>query len=164
MVVRGRVLRWMGDSHEDGQKAQTSSYMINPGHVMYIRVTVANNPVLCVWKLLGLIPGSGRSPGEGNGYPLQYSCLENSMDRGDWQVIAKSWIWLSDFHFQFSSPPSEGASQVGPAVKNPPAKAGDLRDGAWGLRETWLKWLSTHTLRGVSVLPFYTRENRLILL
>ena len=30
----------------------------------------------------GLIPGSGRSPGEGNGYPLQYSCLENSMNRG----------------------------------------------------------------------------------
>ena len=30
----------------------------------------------------GLIPGSGRSPGEGNGNPLQYSCLENSMDRG----------------------------------------------------------------------------------
>ena len=30
------------------------------------------------------IPGSGRSPGEGNGYPLQYSCLENSMDRGTW--------------------------------------------------------------------------------
>ena len=33
---------------------------------------------------LGLIPGLGRSPGEGNGYPLQYSCLENSMDRGAW--------------------------------------------------------------------------------
>ena len=33
---------------------------------------------------LGLIPGSGRSPGEGNGNPLQYSCLENSMDRGAW--------------------------------------------------------------------------------
>ena len=31
---------------------------------------------------LGLVPGSGRSPGEGNGKPLQYSCLENSMDRG----------------------------------------------------------------------------------
>ena len=31
---------------------------------------------------LGLIPGLGRSPGEGNGYPLQYSCLENPMDRG----------------------------------------------------------------------------------
>ena len=32
----------------------------------------------------GLIPGLGRSPGEGNGNPLQYSCLENPMDRGDW--------------------------------------------------------------------------------
>ena len=33
---------------------------------------------------LGSILGVGRSPGEGNGYPLQYSCLENSMDRGAW--------------------------------------------------------------------------------
>ena len=35
----------------------------------------------------GLIPGSGKSPGEGNGYSLQYSCLENFMDRGAWQAI-----------------------------------------------------------------------------
>ena len=35
---------------------------------------------------LGLIPGSGRSPGGGNGNPLQYSCLENPMDRGTWQA------------------------------------------------------------------------------
>ena len=35
---------------------------------------------------VGLIPGSGRSPGEGNDNPLQYSCLENPMDRGAWQV------------------------------------------------------------------------------
>ena len=34
----------------------------------------------------GSIPGSGRSPGEGNGNPLQYSCLENSMDRGAWRA------------------------------------------------------------------------------
>ena len=34
----------------------------------------------------GKIPGSGRSPGEGNGKPLQYSCLENSMDIGAWQA------------------------------------------------------------------------------
>ena len=33
---------------------------------------------------LGLIPGSGRAPREGNGYPPQYSCLENAMDRGAW--------------------------------------------------------------------------------
>ena len=36
---------------------------------------------------LGSIPGSGRSPGEGNGYTLQYSCLENSIDRGAWWAI-----------------------------------------------------------------------------
>ena len=48
----------------------------------------------------GSVPGLGRSPGEGNGYPLQYSCLENSMDKGVWQAtvhdVAKSWIQLSD--------------------------------------------------------------------
>ena len=49
---------------------------------------------------LSLIPGSGRSPGEGNGNPLQYSCLENSMDRGAWQAtalgVAKCQTRLSD--------------------------------------------------------------------
>ena len=44
----------------------------------------------------GLIPGSGRSPGEGNGNPLQYFCLENLMGREDWWAtvhgIAKNWI------------------------------------------------------------------------
>ena len=48
---------------------------------------------------LGSIPGLGRSPGEGNGYSLQYSCLENSMDRGVWWAtvhgVAKSKMWLS---------------------------------------------------------------------
>ena len=36
---------------------------------------------------VGLIPGEGRSPGEGHGNPLQYSCLENPMDRGAWPAI-----------------------------------------------------------------------------
>ena len=36
---------------------------------------------------LASVSGSGRSPGEGNGYPLQYSCLESSMDRGAWQAL-----------------------------------------------------------------------------
>ena len=36
---------------------------------------------------LGSVPGLGRSPGKGNGYPLEYSCLENPMDRGLWQAI-----------------------------------------------------------------------------
>ena len=52
---------------------------------------------------LGWIPGSGRSPEEGNGNPLQHSCLENPMDGGAWQAtvhgVAKSWTQLSDFTF-----------------------------------------------------------------
>ena len=48
---------------------------------------------------LGSIPGLGRSPGEGNGNPLQYSCLENSKDREDWWAtvhgVAKSQTRLS---------------------------------------------------------------------
>ena len=47
----------------------------------------------------GSIPGLGRSPGRGNGIPLQYSCLENPIDRGDWQStvhgVAKSQTPLS---------------------------------------------------------------------
>ena len=41
----------------------------------------------CTVGDLGLIPGLGRSSGEENGYPFQYSCLENSKDRGAWQAI-----------------------------------------------------------------------------
>ena len=51
---------------------------------------------------LGLIPGLGRSAGEGNGNPLQYSCLENPIDRGAWWAtvhgVAKSRTQLSDYH------------------------------------------------------------------
>ena len=50
---------------------------------------------------LGFIPGLGRSPGEGNGNPLQYSCLENPMDRGAWWAavhgVAKTRTRLSNF-------------------------------------------------------------------
>ena len=47
---------------------------------------------------LGSGPGSGRSPGEGHGGPLQYSCLENPTDKGTWRAavhrVAKSWTQL----------------------------------------------------------------------
>ena len=53
----------------------------------------------------GSIPGSGRSPGEGNGNPLQHSCLENPMDGGAWWAavhgVMKSRTRLSDFTFTF---------------------------------------------------------------
>ena len=49
--------------------------------------------------------GLGRFPGDGNGNPLQYSCLENLMDRGVWQTmvheVAKSWTRLNNYHFHF---------------------------------------------------------------
>ena len=62
----------------------------------------------------GSIPGLGRSPGEGNGNPLQDYCLENPMDRGAWQAtvhgVAKSRTRLSDFTLSLYS--WEGTSQV----------------------------------------------------
>ena len=55
-----------------------------------------NKESACNVKDPGLIPGSGRSPGEGNGDPLEYSCLENFMDTAAWWAtvhgIPKSWI------------------------------------------------------------------------
>ena len=56
---------------------------------------------------VGLIPGLGRYPGEGNGKPLKYSCLENPMDRGAWRAIVhnvtKSWTCLKRLSTQHSS-------------------------------------------------------------
>ena len=49
-----------------------------------------------ICQVLGSIPGLGRSPGEGNGNSCQYSCLENSMDRGAWWTIVHGVPWLSD--------------------------------------------------------------------
>ena len=54
----------------------------------------------------GSIPESGRSPGEGKGNSLQYSCLENPMDGGAWEAavhgVTKNWTRLSDFTFFLS--------------------------------------------------------------
>ena len=77
---------------------------------------------------LGLITGSGRSLGERNGYPLQDSCLENSIGIGSWQAtvhkVTKSRTQLSEWHFHFHIKIFR-ASQVELVVKNPPASAGD---------------------------------------
>ena len=64
----------------------------------------------CNMRDLCSIPGLGRSSGEGNGHPLQYSGLENSMDCII-HVVSKSWKWLSHFHFK-SSTISKGGSSV----------------------------------------------------
>ena len=56
--------------------------------------TVVKNPPANAGDIrdVGLIPGSGRSPGVGNGNPLQYSCWENSMDRGAWRATPREGV------------------------------------------------------------------------
>ena len=61
---------------ESSKKTSTSALDFPGGSDSKVSAYNAGNP--------GSIPGSGRSPGEGNGNPLQYSCMENPMDRGAW--------------------------------------------------------------------------------
>ena len=88
------TLLWQQSTVADLAKAAASRRQASGGSAGKISACNAGDP--------DSIPGSGRSPGEGNGYPLQYSCLENLMDGGAWWAIvhgvAKSQTWLSNFH------------------------------------------------------------------
>ena len=80
---------------------------------------------------VGLIPELRRSPGEGNGNPLQYSCLGNPMDRGAWQVtvhgIAKSRTWLNRFSLSHHKAAfGRGLCICGSAGKESACNMGDL--------------------------------------
>ena len=84
-------------------------YPVFIGHIRYMKLSIKYTAInrrgfpggsdgkesACNAGDLGSIPGLGRSPGGENGNPLQYSCLENSMDRGTWQAtvhgVVKSW-------------------------------------------------------------------------
>ena len=105
---------------------------------------------------LGSIPSLRRSPGEGNGSPLQYSCLENPMDRGAWWAtvhgVAKSQTRLNDFHtliiaglFGEMHPPHTDSE--------PSQKAGVPRMQGWlvfmGLGPLPTFWLFVSSLRTV---------------
>ena len=65
---------------------------------------------------MGSTPGWGRSPREGNGNPLQYSCLENPMDRGAWQAmvhrVANSWTQLKQLSTHVRRALSNGRSRL----------------------------------------------------
>ena len=106
----------------------------------------------------GSIPGSGRSLGEGNGNPLQYSCLENPMDREAWWAtvhgVTKSRTWVSDFTFTtisslnndmtiVSSMMSGGTSLVAQSIKNTPAMR-ETRVQSLGLEDPLEKEMATH--------------------
>ena len=77
-----------------------------------------------------MIPGLGRSPGGGHGNPLQYSCLQNPMNRGTWQAtvhrIAKSQTRLKRLSSSSSCP--KGASPLAQGLKNLPARAEAVGD------------------------------------
>ena len=83
--------------HPLDKPAQFLSYFLKM-FVLFIYLAALGLDSACNAGDLGSIPGLGRSPGEGKGYPLQYSGLENSMDSRV-HGIAKSQTQLSDFHF-----------------------------------------------------------------
>ena len=75
-------------------------YIPTPVFLGFLCGSAGKESTTCNAGDLSLIPELGRSPGEGKGYPLQYSGLENSMDCID-HGVTKSWTRLSDFHFHF---------------------------------------------------------------
>ena len=86
------LIKWDNDKEIDRYK---------PFRALRVRVKIRFWASACSAGDPSLIPGLGRSPGEGNGNPLQYSCLENPMDWGAWWVtvhgVAKSRTRLIDF-------------------------------------------------------------------
>ena len=79
------VQRWAGASTIEKMKF-VSSNMLEPTENIASLVAYLVKDATCHAGDEHSIPGLGRSPGKGNGNPLQYSCLENSMDRGAWQA------------------------------------------------------------------------------
>ena len=71
--------------HLNGWKVEIITLALNRSYMGFPGGSGVKNPLANAGDL-GLIPGSRRSPGEGNGNPLQYSCLGNPMDRGTWQA------------------------------------------------------------------------------
>ena len=105
----------------------------------------------------GSILGSGRFPGEGNGYLLQYSCLENPMDRGAWWAtvhgVAKSQTQLSDFHFHMFT---AGFFTVGKpkSIQPSPASWPRIPSAGKAFSSSFQPWNPTH----LCVLSFYGLE------
>ena len=96
------------------------------------------------------IPGSRRSPGEGNGNPLEYSCLENPKDRGTWWAtvhgVTKSWTQLSNFHFHLKILAHWGFSDSS-AGKESTCQCGRSGFSPWIRKIPWRRaWQATPVL------------------
>ena len=91
-----------------GEHVTTEHYMLpNDAHASLVAQTVKNMPAM--QETPEVDPWLGKIPWRGNGYPLQYCCLENPMDRGAWWAtvhgVAKSQTQLSDYHFHNDTRP-----------------------------------------------------------
>ena len=93
----------LGDDCVSGRHGASYSALVSPVLTRASQVVlVVRNPSANAGDMrdVGLIPGTGKSPGGRNGSPLQYSCLENPMDRGAWGAtvhwVTKGWTQLSD--------------------------------------------------------------------
>ena len=82
-IFQARVWEWGAIAFSDPNELDHTNYKGFPH-------SSVGKESACNAGDLGLIPGSGRSPGEGNGNPLQYLCLENPIDRGAWQATVHS--------------------------------------------------------------------------
>ena len=96
--MRGRE---EGDEGEEKNRSQPCGTLYRPRlHRLHFPGGSESKESACNVEDVGLIPGSGRVPGEGNDNPLQYSCLENSTDREAWWAIlhgvTKSWTQLGN--------------------------------------------------------------------
>ena len=88
-IFQARILEWVASSYSRKSfrpRDQTHLSCISRGslYILGFARGLDGKESACNAGDLGLIPGLGRSPGEGNGNPLQYSCLENPLDRGAW--------------------------------------------------------------------------------
>ena len=101
-LVIGHVLCENPESHACGVVTGDACYYGSCAHLMLTHSLVfpSGSDGRVYLQDPGLIPGLGRSPGKGNGHPLQYPCLENLLDGGAWWApvhgVAKSWTRLSD--------------------------------------------------------------------
>ena len=102
MMWGGMIYKYSESQHTTISNLRSKTYLVNLDSVAFQVVLVVKNLLDNAnagdVRDTGLIPGLGRSPGGGNGNPLLYSCLENSMDRGAWRathhVVTKSWTQL----------------------------------------------------------------------
>ena len=106
MATHSSILAWrILGTEEPGGLPSMGSHKV--GHdwsdlAAAVKVGSAGIESACSMGDLSLIPGLGRSPGEGSDYPFQYSDLENSMDSIVYGV-SKSWTWLSDLYLQWKA-------------------------------------------------------------